>query len=61
MKVRMLVAIAGADFNHIPGEVVEFAPDEAQRLIDSGLAVLVEQSKPEAKSSEPVKSGKPKK
>ena len=52
MKVRLLTGIAGDRFSHEAGEVVEFAADDAARLIESGAAVpeAVEPESPESKS-----------
>lgn len=38
MKVRVIHCMAGSDYVHNPGSVVEFADDEALRLIDAGIA-----------------------
>lgn len=38
MKLRVRHCMAGSDYVHKPGDVVEFADDEAARLIDAGIA-----------------------
>lgn len=43
MKIKMLIGMAGIDFSITPGEETErFSDAEAQRMIDQGVAVLVE-------------------
>lgn len=38
MKLRVIHCMAGSDFVHKPGDVVEFDDAEAVRLIDAGIA-----------------------
>jgi hypothetical protein len=38
MKLKVVHCMAGSDYVHNPGDVVEFADDEAVRLIDAGIA-----------------------
>ena len=46
MKVKMKTAIAGSDFSHAMGNVVDFDPATAKRLVDSGQAEYVTVTKP---------------
>lgn len=47
MKVKLLVSMAGADFAHSPGEIVDLKTAWAERLIASGQAEKIETKKKE--------------
>ena len=38
MKVKLLTSMAGADFSHEAGAVVDLPDDEAKRFLAAGLA-----------------------
>lgn len=49
MAVKLLTGIAGANFSHAPGEVVDLDKDTEKRLVDSGQAEKVVAKKKAAK------------
>lgn len=46
-KVRLLTSMAGIDFSHNQGDVIDCNEAEAVRFIKAGIAEPVEASKPE--------------
>lgn len=48
MKVRLLQSMAGIDFSHNAGDIVEISdPDAVQRYVERGIAEVVEGQKVE--------------
>lgn len=41
MKIKLSCALSGPDVSYAHGAVVDLPDDEAQRLVDAGLAVTV--------------------
>jgi len=55
MKLKMLVSMAGADFSLSPGQETDrFSGAEAQRFIDTGIAVPVNDEKQERAARRPA-------
>lgn len=48
MKVRLAAAMVGNDFVYQVGHLLETSTDEAQRLVDGGLADFIEVDEPAA-------------
>lgn len=48
MKVKLIVARAGADVSSRPGEIIDVPAKEGKALIASGQATPVKRAKPEA-------------
>ena len=46
-KVRLLTSMAGIDFSHNQGDVIDCNEAEAIRFIQSGVAEPIETAKPE--------------
>jgi F0F1-type ATP synthase membrane subunit b/b' len=44
MKVRLLVARAGADFSQNRGDVIEVSAAEGERMIEAGQAEILRQA-----------------
>jgi len=38
VKVKLLTAMAGADFSHVAGDIVDMPDDEAEAYIANGFA-----------------------
>lgn len=53
MKIKLLTGIAGRDFSHAPGAVVDMSAKVARRLIAAGYAEKVE---PETATAEPAET-----
>ena len=48
MKVRLLQSMAGIDFSHNAGDIVEISdPDAVQRYVERGIAEVIEEKKVE--------------
>lgn len=47
MKVRMLVSMAGLDFVHNAGDIIDVAADEANRYFEAGIAETLNGKKSE--------------
>lgn len=56
MKVKLLTGMAGADFSHAPGSVVEFDAATAKRLLESGQAVPVAEKRSQKAEKRVVKA-----
>lgn len=46
-KVKLLTSMAGIDFSHNVGDVIDCNDAEAKRFIEAGIAELAEAPKPE--------------
>lgn len=53
MKIRMLTAMAGANFSHNRGDEVEYPDATAKRYIEAGIAEPVREAKVERAVSKP--------
>jgi hypothetical protein len=47
MKIRMLTSMAGLDFVHQAGDIIDVEPTIANRYCEAGVAQLVEEEKAE--------------
>lgn len=47
MKIRMLTSMAGLDFVHQVGDIIDVEPPVATRYCEAGVAQLVEEQKTE--------------
>jgi len=56
MKIKLLVGRAGANFSNDPGEVVDLPSDEATRMVESGKAEPVVESKKKRATRGPSES-----
>ena len=55
MKVKLLQSMAGIDFSHNAGDIVEINdPDAVQRYVERGIAEIVEGKKVEKATKEVV-------
>lgn len=50
MKIRVLHTFCGPRVHWRSGEIIDLPPSEAQRLLDAGMAELVEQKRSKAVS-----------
>ena len=48
-KVKLLTSMAGINFSHNQGDIIDCNEAEAVRFINAGIAEVVEQPKPKSK------------
>jgi hypothetical protein len=57
-KVKLLTSMAGINFSHNQGDIIDCNEAEAVRFVNAGIAEVVEQPKPKSKIERAVKKVK---